>query len=553
MVEPNEAKYRLEARTYEVDELVQHALAGRIRVPWFQRGLKWQWEDVRRLFDSIVRGYPIGSLLLWDRRADAAHIQLGAFELDAPAGQALWVVDGQQRLISLANALSRQGATDRRFSLAYHFGASEFRRPVRDHSACVPLPVLFDLQQLVKWLRDYPEFEEHWDEGTRIAKVIRQYKIPAYVVLDDDEAILRDIFDRMNNAGKRLTHAEVFAALHPPEARVSPDGEPTLHLTSIAARLHALTAFGRLADDTVLQAFLARRGPDPLRDVRVEFEQPRDIPAESRADAYRATLTALEAAVRFLQEEGATPHQAFLPYRYLLVVLARFFAHHREPRRRNMVLLRRWYWRAAVAGPAPFGGQSSAVRALAGCINLESESGSVQALLGKVPRPNLTDHGLPDRFDATSAATKRLLAAMWDRGPRSLTAGAPYTESDLADALKDATTATGALSMVYPEVETPGSRVGNRQLLLADDRSRLQAAFERPQAMNEATWHEVLRSHELEGLPKDRVTALREREMRLRTLYEAFVERMMETTQEDTPPLDDLVVEDRAEERSVAG
>jgi uncharacterized protein with ParB-like and HNH nuclease domain len=56
------------ATTLVLADVVQQALAGRMRVPHFQRGLKWQFEDVRRLFDSIRRGYPIGSLLLWEAR-----------------------------------------------------------------------------------------------------------------------------------------------------------------------------------------------------------------------------------------------------------------------------------------------------------------------------------------------------------------------------------------------------------------------------------------------------------------------------------------------------
>jgi hypothetical protein len=40
---------------------------------------------VRRLFDSIVKGYPIGNLLLWIRPAPQATIHLG--ELHIPARQ----------------------------------------------------------------------------------------------------------------------------------------------------------------------------------------------------------------------------------------------------------------------------------------------------------------------------------------------------------------------------------------------------------------------------------------------------------------------------------
>ncbi|MEM1031214.1 MAG: DUF262 domain-containing protein [Myxococcota bacterium] len=102
------------ATTFEVSELVEAVMAGRMRIPTFQRGLRWQREDVRRLFDSIVRGYPIGSLLLWKRRAKADALRLGALKIDAQdLDEAYWVVDGQQRLTSLASALHDDGQSVR--------------------------------------------------------------------------------------------------------------------------------------------------------------------------------------------------------------------------------------------------------------------------------------------------------------------------------------------------------------------------------------------------------------------------------------------------------
>lgn len=62
------------AITLGLDDLVELAWDGRIRVPHFQRDFKWTRQDVIRLFDSILRRYPIGSLLLWRRPAPAQKI-----------------------------------------------------------------------------------------------------------------------------------------------------------------------------------------------------------------------------------------------------------------------------------------------------------------------------------------------------------------------------------------------------------------------------------------------------------------------------------------------
>ena len=70
------------ATTLDVEQLAKWAWEGRIRIPHFQRPLRWQRDDFIKLFDSIVRGYPVGSLLLWHRSARAETLQLGALRRD---------------------------------------------------------------------------------------------------------------------------------------------------------------------------------------------------------------------------------------------------------------------------------------------------------------------------------------------------------------------------------------------------------------------------------------------------------------------------------------
>jgi uncharacterized protein with ParB-like and HNH nuclease domain len=80
---------RPESRALQVDELVEQILRGEIRIPVFQRGLRWGADDVLALFDSIYRGYPIGSLLLRRGRAEAGRVAIGPLVVNAVRGEAL--------------------------------------------------------------------------------------------------------------------------------------------------------------------------------------------------------------------------------------------------------------------------------------------------------------------------------------------------------------------------------------------------------------------------------------------------------------------------------
>jgi hypothetical protein len=85
-------------------------------LPGIQREFVWQPDQICRLFDSLMRGYPIGSFLFWrvteEHKADYQfyeflrdyHEQTARHNAKAsllPAGGVTAVLDGQQRLTSL--------------------------------------------------------------------------------------------------------------------------------------------------------------------------------------------------------------------------------------------------------------------------------------------------------------------------------------------------------------------------------------------------------------------------------------------------------------------
>lgn len=264
--------------------------------------------DVIRLFDSIVKRYPVGSLLLWRRPAPAQRLTLGALRIEAPQiDQALWVVDGQQRVTSLANALHPDGAGDTRFNLGYDVRDDRIvNRPATHDPYVIPLSVLFDLAKVLDWFATHREVGDYQGKAFELTKQLRQFSIPAYQVVQDDTLVLRDVFDRMNNYGKRLSRAEIFSAL---TAGRESDAECTLTIGQIADHVDDQLSFGRVDADTVLRAILARRGPDVHREIRLEFDDNNrrgdlEFRNEDRDSAFAAGEEALVRAVHFLQSIG---------------------------------------------------------------------------------------------------------------------------------------------------------------------------------------------------------------------------------------------------------
>src|SRR5215207_7530810 len=89
---------------YTLRYLVTDIEAGRIALPDIQRPFVWSSAKTRDLFDSMYRGYPIGTIMLWETGADVGTRQIGLADPDR--SPQLLIVDGQQRLTSLFAVLT---------------------------------------------------------------------------------------------------------------------------------------------------------------------------------------------------------------------------------------------------------------------------------------------------------------------------------------------------------------------------------------------------------------------------------------------------------------
>ena len=90
-----------------LEQVLGEMAAGRLRIPKFQRPFVWRPEQMLNLFDSIERGYPIGSLLVWDTDLPIPSLT-GSLILRSQQNRqrgAGFVLDGHQRLSTLFGSL----------------------------------------------------------------------------------------------------------------------------------------------------------------------------------------------------------------------------------------------------------------------------------------------------------------------------------------------------------------------------------------------------------------------------------------------------------------
>lgn len=103
----------IETEPKKIFQFVEEELAkDKLLIPTFQREFVWEPENIKKLWDSIYKFYPIGSILYWVTDSYLhTHRKLGGFEFphdeDAVRKFKEWayILDGQQRVTSLLVSL----------------------------------------------------------------------------------------------------------------------------------------------------------------------------------------------------------------------------------------------------------------------------------------------------------------------------------------------------------------------------------------------------------------------------------------------------------------
>ncbi|PRQ07066.1 hypothetical protein ENSA7_32050 [Enhygromyxa salina] len=420
------------AEAMPVEDVIQLASEGRLRMPGFQRAFRWEPEDRRALLDSIYRGYPVGTLLLWKNPPSATETgrPLGVTGVAKVQGDRYLVVDGQQRLTTLWEGLGRAPAPGE-MALVFDIEREEVvSRPLTSDEIAgrpsprgegddgerlpqVPLHLVLDAAVLSAWVAAWMSIEDK-RRYFELGKRIREHKLGLYVVEHADIQTLRHVFDRVNSTGKSMRREEVFDALI--GSQIAQDGNTGLALVN--AQLADL-GFGAIEPTTILKAFEAIRGD------KVGKLDPRKLNVvDAEADLIR-TARALRATVNFLRAIAHVPHVAVRPYELPIVVLARFFALHDHPSERSLILLRRWLWRGSLG--ERLGGASSSMQQHVDDVT-EDEAESVQALLRRTGSPeglalDDAEWGRTIAASMASARGKAMICALLAQIPRSLVTG----------------------------------------------------------------------------------------------------------------------------------
>ena len=228
----------------KVGDLVKDVRNGRIGLPDLQRPFVWKDNKVRELFDSMLKGYPIGYIMLWESPSDyeSKKSSIGDNQKTYDEPKEL-VIDGQQRLNALVAAMyginvKDKNFTDREIKISYNPLTREFavwsQAYERDSEWISRISDVFLAKEdnSISSLRRHfikevnegrtkkgielltDEEEDLIEDNINALLNLSDYSLPTLEInYSADEEDVADIFVRVNSGGQSLTENNFIQTL----------------------------------------------------------------------------------------------------------------------------------------------------------------------------------------------------------------------------------------------------------------------------------------------------------------------------------------------------
>lgn len=328
---------RLEHQTFKVKQLVEDYRAGRIVIPEFQREYVWRRGKAPLLIDSLYRGFPISSLLLWQsteetraRRRDPRPVRSAVMN---------WLIDGQQRIITLSRTMNG----DEDIDVVFHPELQEFRlanAATRMDSNWVRLADLWD-DDMYRQLRRNLDGSRQADRREARFEAIRRildYEIPVVRMVDHsfDDAVRA--FTRINTLGVRLKAEDIESA----QVAARHSGFIADEVMPFLNRVRQQQGFNRLNVMHLFRACAFIATPDGRNRTPLHELERREVLA-----AWKSTERATEQAIGIIRSELGLVNMNILWSGSLVVPLIAVCA-TMPPRQRDAKELAAWLTLAAL-------------------------------------------------------------------------------------------------------------------------------------------------------------------------------------------------------------
>lgn len=331
-----------------LEELALMVKSGEIKLPRFQRPFVWREADMLKLLDSIYKGYPIGSILLWNSsqklRSERSILGLAVDTGEHTSYPTNYLLDGQQRLTTLCGALFWDGIEeDSKWNIHFDLETQQFVYPRRsDLTTLFPLNRIIDTRDFIRQcmkFESHPKRDEFFQKAERLLKSIKDYKLAVVKIGDMTIEEVAPIFERINSTGRKLTMVDLMMA-----ATWSNGFDLTETIQKIGLACKSI-GFDEIPDQIILRSISASANLGINKD---DIQKLREKSPDALSDAAEQAENALISALLFLKTEIGIHDYSYLPYGFQLTYISEFFRLNRNPTSETIEHLKKWFWLTSV-------------------------------------------------------------------------------------------------------------------------------------------------------------------------------------------------------------
>lgn len=308
-----------------INEIIKSITDGEYRIPKFQRDFVWDIKKSAALLDSVFKGFPIGSVILWKTKNELSEVKdLGGIIIPGrdTGRYTSYIIDGQQRLTSLYfSLLGLKTSSGSDFSgMCVSLVADRSEQLVYDvmpkdasPDDFVNLKSLFTASALAG---------SHSDKRLKYYQILLQYKV-SVIEMDDEKLELDEvieIFERLNLGGKKLNLFSIIAARSYKAPEEDEKGFDLATKYEYFNKVLQNKNYGEISDSVFLQAIAACLiGKVNKADIL------KHLNSDNIINCYAGVEKAIFAAIEHLKGDSYGALVAnLLPYHRLLVPFSYF-------------------------------------------------------------------------------------------------------------------------------------------------------------------------------------------------------------------------------------
>ncbi len=326
---------------------------GRLKIPQFQRNFVWTLEESAALLDSVIKEYPIGSIILWNTAETLRAVKnIGGLEFKkAKEGRHVdYIIDGQQRITSLYAILKGVEEIDRDGKKTSYTNVYVDLETQDDEK----IVVLEKEEQTPENSERYIRLHELLEDNSEFIITYpkdKQNKIKSYrdkivgfilptINLPENASIevATEVFTRLNTRGKSLGPFEIMVAKTYDEKR-------GFDLSEKYKELCEELGDWEVPDTTVLQIAATLLTQYCSKKIILSLKK------DDFIDIWDEVVDCIKTAIEFFKTNYRIPVSKILPYDGLLVVFAYYFSKTNQeiPDGKEADYLRELFWSVSIA------------------------------------------------------------------------------------------------------------------------------------------------------------------------------------------------------------